>query len=80
MATPTERLEIRKQLSECRVCAWLATLDEKTRRDWAQAIANPRYGGKLIASEIMLDVGASGYNGPEVGESSIETHRRKAHH
>lgn len=79
MPTPTERLESRKQLGECRVCAWLASLDEKTRRDWAQAIANIRFGAGLIASEIALDISAAGYDGPDIGESSVDTHRRKAH-
>jgi len=79
MTTPTERLEIKKKLAECRVCAWLVTLDEKTRRDWAQAIANIRFGAGLIASEIAIDVQAAGYAGPDIGESSVDTHRRKAH-
>jgi len=79
MATPSERLEVKKQLSECRVCAWLATLDEKTRREWAQAIANTRFGAGLLASEITLDARAAEYAGLDVGESSVDTHRRKVH-
>lgn len=79
MPSPAERLELRKQLQECRVCAWLSSLPEKDRKEWAQAIANPRYGATAIAAEVRVDITASGYAGPEVGESSIETHRRKAH-
>jgi hypothetical protein len=79
MPSPAERLEQRKQLQECRVCAWLATLAEKDRKDWAQAIANPRYGATSIAAEVRIDILRDGYAGPEVGESSIDTHRRKAH-
>lgn len=78
-ATPAERLELRKQLSECRVCAWLSTLDEKTRKDWAQALGNPRYGHSAVAAEISADQGAAGYVGPDVGESSVDTHRRRGH-
>jgi len=79
LPTPTERLETRKQLGECRVCAWLSTLDDKVRRDWAQAIANPRYGAALIASEVLLDFQASDYSGPAIGDSSVENHRRRGH-
>lgn len=79
MPTPTERLELRKQLTECRVCAWLATLDDKSRKGWTDAITNPRFGQTLIASEIRVDQQGSGYDGPEIGESSIETHRRRGH-
>jgi len=79
MPSPIERLEVRKQLQECRVCAWLVTLDEKARRDWAQAIGNPRYSHSAIAAEIRIDQMAADYHGPEVGESSVDTHRRKAH-
>lgn len=79
MTTPAERLELRKQLSECRVCAWLATLDEKERKEWAVAIANPRFGATAIAAEIQLDQIAAEYGGVEIGESSVDTHRRKMH-
>lgn len=82
MPTPTERLENRKTLSECRVCAWLATLSEKDRREWAQAIANPRFGAPLIAAEIGDEVArndGTGYAGQPVGESSVETHRQRRH-
>jgi len=79
MTTPAERLELRKQLSECRVCAWLSTLDEKERKDWAVAIANPRFGATAIAAEIQLDQTAADYGGVGIGESSIDTHRRKMH-
>lgn len=79
MATPTDRLELRKQLSECRVCAWLVTLDEKERKDWATAIANPRYGTTAIAAEIQMDQEAAKYMGVGIGESSVDTHRRRSH-
>ena len=79
MPTPMERLESRKQLQECRVCAWLSTLEDKDRRDWAQALANIRYGNSMVATIVREDQVASGYTGPEAGESSVETHRRKAH-
>ena len=79
MPSPVERLELRKQLTECRVCAWLATLDEKDRKDWAIAIANPRYSPGSIAAEAQLDQTAANYSGQSIGESSIDTHRRKGH-
>ena len=79
MATPVERLELRKQLSECRVCAWLATLDEKDRKGWAIAIGNPRYSPGAVAAEIQLDQQAANYAGQMVGESSVDTHRRRGH-
>ena len=79
MATPTERLEKRKQLSECRVCSWLQTLDDKERRDWAIAIGNPRFTHGAVATEIQLDQSESAYSGPLIGESSVETHRRRGH-
>jgi len=74
-----ERLELRKQLSECRVCAWLATLAEKDRKEWSIAIANPRFSPGAIASEAQLDQDEAGYAGLSIGESSIDTHRRKTH-
>lgn len=79
MPTPMERLEARKQLQECRVCAWLSTLEDKDRRDWSQALSNIRYGHGMVATIIREDQVVAGYRGPEVGESSVETHRRKAH-
>lgn len=79
MPTPVERLEAKKQLSECRVCAWLSSLDEKERRDWAQAIGNPRYAHGAVAAVIQEDQAAAQYPGLGVGESSVETHRRKGH-
>ncbi len=79
MASPLERLELRKQLSECRVCAWLQTLDDKDRRDWATAIANPRYSPGAVAAEIQVDQIAANYAGQSAGESSVDTHRRKGH-
>jgi hypothetical protein len=86
MPSITERLETKKQLAECRVCGWLATLSEKDRKEWAQAIANPRFGYGLIANEIMVEIAArdgadvgSTYNGPAIGDSSVETHRRRSH-
>jgi hypothetical protein len=71
-ATPSERLEARRQLMGCRVCAWLASLDEKTRKGWAQALANPRYTHTMVAGEIALD-------GGEVSADSVANHRSKAH-
>lgn len=79
MPSPAERLELRKQLSECRVCAWLATLDEKTRKDWSAAIGNPRYSAGSVAVEIQADQTAADYPGLSAGESSVDTHRRKGH-
>lgn len=79
MTSPVERLELRKQLTECRVCAWLQSLEEKDRKDWAIAIGNPRYSPGSIAAEIQLDMTAASYPGVSVGESSIDTHRRKGH-
>lgn len=79
MPTPVERLEARKQLQECRVCAWLTTLDDKSRRDWVAALSNIRYGHKMVASVIREDQVAANYTGPEVGESSVETHRQRGH-
>jgi hypothetical protein len=70
--TPSERLEARRQLMGCRVCAWLSTLDEKTRKGWAQALANPRYTHTMVAAEIALD-------GGEVSADSVAGHRSKAH-
>jgi len=72
MSTPIERLEARKQIAGCRVCAWLATLDEKARRDWASAIANPRYGHQMVAEEMHVD-------GAEVSGDSVANHRQKGH-
>lgn len=77
--TPLERLTAKKALLDCRVCAWLATLDEPTRRGWAQAIADRRFGGGLVAAEILIDAQESGYTGPAVGESSIQNHRQRGH-
>lgn len=79
MPTPTERLETKKALQECRVCAWLATLDEKDRREWAKALADSRFGAGLVASEIAVDMESTGYGGPQVGESSVQNHRQRRH-
>jgi len=79
MPTPMDRLETRKQLNECRVCAWLSSLDEKDRKEWAIAIANPRFSPGLIAAEVQIDQTAASYDGLGIGESSIDTHRRKIH-
>lgn len=77
MPTPTARLEARRQLMQCRVCAWLATLKPAQRREWQKAIMDPRFGAEMVASEIMLE---SGDSLPEpIGESSVSTHRRGAH-
>lgn len=75
-----ERLEVRKQLKECRVCAWLSTLEEKARKEWAQAIADPRFSYGMIADEIRIEQEAAGYKGSSpIGESSVDTHRRRNH-
>lgn len=79
MPTPMERLELRKQLMECRVCAWMSTLSEKDRKEWAIAIANPRFSPGAIASEVQIDHSEAGYAGLSIGESSVDTHRRKGH-
>jgi hypothetical protein len=76
MPSPTERLEARKTLSECRVCLWLSTLNEKDRRGWTDAISNPRYGSALVAAEINED---TDYVGPTIGESSVQNHRMRRH-
>lgn len=72
MPTPTERLEVKRQIMQCKVCAWLSTLDDKNRREWAQAIANPRYSGPMVAAEIAVD-------GGDVSEGSVQNHRQKGH-
>lgn len=83
--TPTERLEERKRLADCRVCAWLETVSDQERREWAKAIADRRFGAELVASEIMAEVGArdltgqTAYNGPTIGEASVSTHRQRGH-
>lgn len=79
MPTPTERLETRKTLQECRVCAWLATLEDKDRREWQKAISDTRFGSELIASEIAVDMTDQEYGGPPIGESSVRTHRQRRH-
>lgn len=79
MPTPTERLNARKALQDCRVCAWLATLSEKSRREWQQAIVNPRFGAALVADEINAEQAATAYEGQSVGESSVANHRQRAH-
>lgn len=79
MPTPTERLAARKALTECRVCGWLATLTEKDRREWQQAIVNPRFGAALVASELAVEMTATGYDGLVPGESSVQTHRQRGH-
>lgn len=79
MPTPTERLAAKKALQDCRVCAWLATLDERVRREWATAIDNRKFGAGLVASEITVEHQASGYDGLTIGESSVTTHRQRGH-
>lgn len=85
MPTPTQRLEERKRLAECRVCAWLATLSDEDRKEWTKAIADRRFGAEMIGSEIMVEVnarmaaGTNDYNGQTIGESSVETHRARGH-
>jgi hypothetical protein len=79
MPTPTERLNLRKQLADCRVCAWLATLDDKARREWQAAIMNTRFGAQMVADEIMAEVAVTDYAGQSVGEASVQTHRQRGH-
>ncbi len=85
MTTPMQRLEERKRLSECRVCAWLATLPEEDRKEWQKAIADRRFGAEMVATEIMAEVnahavdGTNEYNGQTIGESSVDTHRARGH-
>lgn len=83
--TPTQRLEERKRLSECRVCAWLASLSEEDRKEWQKAIADRRFGAEMVANEIMAEInaraaaGAEAYSGQTIGESSVDTHRARGH-
>lgn len=78
---PTQRLEERKRLAECRVCAWLATISEEARKEWQKAIADRRFGAEMIANEIMTEVSSSEseYSGQTIGESSVDTHRTRGH-
>ena len=82
--TPTQRLEDRKRLADCRVCYWLSTLKEDERKEWQKAIGDRRFGAEMVASEIMAEVNshfedAQAYDGPTIGESSVETHRTRGH-
>lgn len=83
--TPTQRLEERKRLAECRVCAWLVSLSEDDRKEWQKAIADRRFGAEMVASEIMVEINArasddaTAYSGPTIGESSVDTHRQRGH-
>lgn len=83
MPTPTQRLEVRKRLAECRVCAWLNLLSEEDRKEWNKAIADRRFGSEMIATEIMAEISSEGYQpaytGPTIGESSVDTHRTRGH-
>lgn len=85
MPTPTARLEERKRLSECRVCAWLVTLSEEDKKEWHKAIADRRFGAEMVASEIMAEINAreadtgDAYSGQTIGESSVDTHRQRGH-
>lgn len=79
MASPTERLELKRMLAECRVCAWLSTLEKDLRAEWEEAIGNLRFSHDGVASEIREDQAASGYSGLAIGESSVETHRKRGH-
>lgn len=72
MPTPTERLEAKLLIQQCKTCAFLATLPDKERREWAQAIANPRFSAPLVAAEIQAE-------GGDVSEGSVQNHRQKAH-
>lgn len=79
MPTPTERLAAKKAATECRVCSWLATLNEKERNEWQEAIHSPRFGASLVAAEINLEMQASGYDGLQAGKQSVQTHRQRGH-
>jgi hypothetical protein len=79
MTTPTERLELKRMLAECRVCAWLVTLGPTDRKAWDEAIANLRFSHDAVASEIREDQASAEYNGLAIGESSVETHRKRGH-
>lgn len=83
--TPTQRLEERKRLAECRVCAWLVTLTDDERREWQKAIGDRRFGAEMVANEIMAEINArissetNRYDGQTIGESSVDTHRARGH-
>lgn len=83
MPTPTSRLEERKRLAECRVCAWLVTLTDEEHKEWQKAIADRRFGAKMVADEIGAEIasreGAGAYSGQAIGESSVDTHRTRGH-
>lgn len=81
MSTPSERLEARRQTMSCRVCAWLSTLDDRSRKGWIEALSNSRYSNGMVSDEIMLEIAASEleYAGEQIGESSVGTHRRGLH-
>lgn len=79
MMKPSERLELRRQLELCRVCAWLATLPPDLRADWVAAIDNLRFPHSAVAAEIRIDQEAAGYRGQEVVADSVRTHRVRGH-
>ena len=83
MPTPTERLTTRKAMMDCRVCTWLASLEDKERREWQAAIVNTRFGSALVASEIAIEITNqdedSRYDGYVPGESSVTIHRQRGH-
>lgn len=79
MPTPTEMMEARKRLMDCRVCAWLDTLDPKDRAEWQKAIINRSFGAALAASVVSDEINRSEYSGPTIGESSVDTHRARGH-
>lgn len=76
MPTPTQRLEDKLLIQQCRVCSWLATLSITDRRDWVQAISNPRYSAPLVAAEIRSE---QSDEAKLVSEGSVQNHRQKSH-
>lgn len=85
MPTPIERLEERKRLAECSTCAWLETLSKDDRALWQEALTDKRFGGDLIANEIVLEIrtrdeaGTNEYNGRVPGAQSVLNHRQRGH-
>lgn len=80
--TPSDRLERQAQLATCRLCMWLDWLEKgepKEAKGWRDAIANPRFSPKAISELIIEDQQAAKYMGDPIGESSVETHRKRHH-
>lgn len=76
MPTPTERLEARRLLVECRLCAWLVSLPLEDAREWQKAIMNPKYSAEMVSDEIMRDPAPKDR---PIGDASVTSHRRGAH-